>query len=82
LFGESLPAEALRTAESQIARADLVLVIGSSLQVYPANQLPQLCKGTKVLINAEPVAGHAGNFDWFIEGRAGGVLAAAERALL
>jgi len=42
LFGEYLPVEALARAESLAAGADLLLCIGSSLEVYPVAQLPQL----------------------------------------
>jgi NAD-dependent deacetylase len=40
LFGEYLPAEALARAEELAAGADLMLCIGSSLEVYPVAQLP------------------------------------------
>jgi NAD-dependent deacetylase len=42
LFGELLPAEALRRAQELCARADLLLCIGSSLEVYPVAELPLL----------------------------------------
>ncbi|MGN8199145.1 SIR2 family NAD-dependent protein deacylase [Salinisphaera sp. RV14] len=38
-FGEMLPTEALRAAESALARADAVLVVGTSNRVYPAAAL-------------------------------------------
>ena len=41
-FGESLPQEPLRRAAEAARRADLFLIIGSSLVVYPAAQLPQM----------------------------------------
>jgi NAD-dependent deacetylase len=40
LFGEYLPPDALRRAEQLAADADLMLCIGSSLEVYPVAQLP------------------------------------------
>ena len=40
LFGELLPADALVRAEGLAARADLLLCIGSSLEVYPVAELP------------------------------------------
>jgi NAD-dependent deacetylase len=40
LFGELLPANALRRAEELAAGADLLLCIGSSLEVHPVAQLP------------------------------------------
>jgi NAD-dependent protein deacetylase/lipoamidase len=42
LFGEMLPAAAISRAQSLAARADLLLCIGSSLEVHPAAALPQL----------------------------------------
>jgi len=57
LFGEPLPAEALSRAQSAAREADLVLVIGSSLQVYPAAGIPRLAlaNGASLcIINAEP----------------------------
>jgi NAD-dependent deacetylase len=40
LFGELLPGDALARAEELAAGADLLLCIGSSLEVYPVAQLP------------------------------------------
>jgi NAD-dependent deacetylase len=42
LFGELLPVEALERAERAAGGADLMLCIGSSLEVYPVAQLPAL----------------------------------------
>ncbi len=42
LFGELLPAEAMAEAERLCSRADLLLCIGSSLEVYPVAGLPAL----------------------------------------
>lgn len=42
LFGEFLPEPALARASALAAAADLLLCIGSSLEVYPVAQLPQL----------------------------------------
>jgi NAD-dependent deacetylase len=52
LFGEYLPEEALRRAELLSAGADLLLCIGSSLEVYPVAQLPAttLAAGGQVAI--------------------------------
>jgi NAD-dependent deacetylase len=41
-FGENLPVQALRDAETEAGRADLLLVLGTSLTVYPAAALPEL----------------------------------------
>jgi NAD-dependent deacetylase len=40
LFGEYLPEAALKRAEALAAGADLMLCVGSSLEVYPVAQLP------------------------------------------
>ncbi len=40
LFGELLPADALREAQRLAAAANLMLCVGSSLEVYPVAQLP------------------------------------------
>ncbi len=40
LFGEYLPEPALLRAQALVAQADLLLCIGSSLEVYPVGQLP------------------------------------------
>lgn len=41
-FGEPMPEQALNRASLEMVRADLVLVVGSSLVVYPAAGLPSL----------------------------------------
>jgi NAD-dependent deacetylase len=45
LFGEYLPVEAFARAEALAAGADLMLCIGSSLEVYPVAQLPDTTLG-------------------------------------
>jgi NAD-dependent deacetylase len=64
LFGEYLPADALARAEQLAADADLLLCIGSSLEVYPVAQLPAvtLTAGGQVAIitqGATPFDGRA-----------------------
>ncbi len=59
LFGEALPEEALRKAQDASERAELFIVLGSSLQVSPANWFPQVAKshGAKlVILNRESTA--------------------------
>ena len=52
LFGELLPVEAFARAERLAASADLMLCVGSSLEVYPVAGLPEvtLASGGKVAI--------------------------------
>lgn len=80
LFGESLPYEALDNATGAISKADLVVVIGTSLQVYPVNQLPELCKGKKVYVNLDTVE-NSSQFDLMIQGSARDVLTKVEMLL-
>lgn len=57
LFGESLDQNLLLKANTETAKADLFIVLGSSLTVSPANQYPLLAKerGAKlVIINHDP----------------------------
>ena len=58
-FGEALPEEAFRNAQSLAIRADVMLVLGTSLTVFPAAGIPRLTlqKGGKVIIvNAQPTS--------------------------
>jgi NAD-dependent deacetylase len=52
LFGEYLPVDALAKAESFAAGADLMVCIGSSLEVYPVAELPgtTLAAGGRIAI--------------------------------
>lgn len=77
LFGESLPEETLRRAVQASASADMMLVVGSSLVVKPAAQLPVLARRNGaglVIVNREPTPldeiAHA-----VVRGEAGPVLA-------
>jgi NAD-dependent deacetylase len=56
-FGESLPAEALRQAAAESQQADLMLVLGTSLTVYPAASMPDYTLrggGEIVIVNNAP----------------------------
>src|SRR5699024_2476544 len=57
LFGESLPTEAFHAAERWSEKAELFIVLGSSLTVSPANMFPLIAKehGAKlVIVNHDP----------------------------
>jgi NAD-dependent deacetylase len=45
LFGELLPADAMAEAEALASRADLMICVGSSLEVYPVAGLPSVTLG-------------------------------------
>jgi NAD-dependent deacetylase len=44
LYGEQLPAQALIAAQREARRCDVMLVAGSSLEVYPAADLPVIAR--------------------------------------
>lgn len=69
LFGETLPEHAWNRTLRNIQDADLVIVIGTSLQVYPVAQLPSMTKGKTVLINKE-IGRLRSSFDVVIEASA------------
>ena len=56
-FGQSMPVLAMQRAEQETRAADLFIVLGSSLVVYPAAGFPQLAKhngANLVIVNREP----------------------------
>ena len=56
-FGQAMPVEPMRRAEAEALAADLFVVLGSSLVVYPAAGFPALAKrnGARlVIVNREP----------------------------
>ena len=71
-FNESLSLQALDEAEHALKACDLVLVIGTSANVYPAASLPKLVKsngGWIIVINPSHTA-HVPNADVFLQGSA------------
>lgn len=73
LFGEDLPEHALDTAAVWMRHADAVLVIGSSLVVYPVAALPTLALDTGaslVLVNESPTS-YDGMADAVVRAKAG-----------
>jgi NAD-dependent deacetylase len=79
LFGEMLPQDELNGATREMEKADLVIVIGTSLSVYPVNSLPGMTKGRKVYINQEIM--DEVFFDLTYEEKAGQVLEDVDHAL-
>jgi NAD-dependent deacetylase len=78
LFGEPMPRAAMAEAERRARAADLFVVVGSSLAVYPAAYLPRHARhaGARLaIINLTPTAyDHAA--DVVVHGRASDVLRA------
>jgi NAD-dependent deacetylase len=82
LFEEALPVEAYNRAEDACRRCDVLLVVGSSLEVFPVAGLPQQAKahGAKiVMVNREPTACDP-LADVLLRGEAGAILPAVVRA--
>lgn len=58
-YGESLSSSVLKQAEISFSQADLTLIMGSSLTVYPAAAFPELTNfygGKTVIVNAQPTS--------------------------
>ncbi len=75
-FGEGIPPEAQRAANELARSCDLMLLIGTSGEVAPANYLPQVAKGRGALIaenNLEPTHLTYHLTDHFLPGPAGEV---------
>ncbi|SET05884.1 NAD-dependent deacetylase [Natronincola peptidivorans] len=73
LFGEMLPTEEWNQTLMEIEQCDLLIVMGTSLEVYPVNQIPLMAKGKTVYINNEDIGKDYG-FDLTIIGKAKEVL--------
>jgi len=75
-FGEQLPAEALRQAVEHSRRCDLLIVVGSSLVVFPAAYMPVYAKeaGAAVAIVNLTVTDFDDRADLVIHGKAGEVM--------
>ncbi len=56
LYGESLDGFTFRDAENEVAQADVMIVGGSSLTVYPAASLVGNFNGILIIINYSPTA--------------------------
>lgn len=83
LFGESLPEGAIQRALLGALTSDLVVVLGSSLQVAPANMVPQVAQenGARlVIVNHDPTPFDE-DADLVIRDGIGATLAAMERKL-
>jgi NAD-dependent deacetylase len=78
-FGEAIPSRAMAVSQMQTQKCDVLLVAGTSLQVYPAAQIPISVKlryppATVLEINREPSALHRQVADVLLLGSAGEIL--------
>jgi NAD-dependent deacetylase len=83
MFGELLPAGAMEEASELVLAARLLLVVGSSLEVYPVAGLPEdgLEAGARLAIVNRGPTPYDRRADLKIDGSAGDVLAATLAAL-
>lgn len=77
-FEEMLPEAALSAAEDAVHRCDILLVVGTSAEVYPAAALPQRAQSAGAAVleinpNATPLSARA---DYVLRGAAGALLPA------
>jgi NAD-dependent deacetylase len=83
LFGEPMPAQAIQEAFALARKADVMLVVGSSLVVHPAADIPvaAVSSGARlIVVNAEPTP-LDGLAEVVIHGRSGEVLPEVVRYL-
>jgi len=82
-FGEQLPAEKIRAAWEHAERADVMLVVGSSLLVEPVSLLPGVVleRGGRLAILTEGETPYDGRAHVRLHGRAGAQLQEALAAL-
>jgi NAD-dependent deacetylase len=78
MFGELLPEDALERASELVGQAGLLLVVGSSLEVYPVASLPDeaLAAGAKLAIVNKGSTPYDGRADLVIDAPAGETLTA------
>lgn len=77
MFDEMLPAEALEAAFAAARTADVMMVVGTSLQVAPASELPRLALragGRVIVVNPDEQDGLTGPGVVRLPGKAGQVL--------
>ncbi len=83
-FGEAIPVEALNRSFELASRADVVLIVGTSALVSPANTIPMLARerGAKLIeINKERTHLSETVTDIYLNGNAGDVITALVAAV-
>ncbi|MCX6268649.1 MAG: NAD-dependent deacylase [Bacteroidetes bacterium] len=83
-FGEAIPQLPLAEAYEAASLSDVVLIIGTTGEVMPANQIPFIAKefgATIIEINPEPSAYTDRITDIFLQGKAAGIMLKLEKQL-
>jgi NAD-dependent deacetylase len=84
-FGEAIPVDAAREAERTARRTDVMLVIGTTGEVYPAALVPRdaRCSGARIVeINPSPSTYTGTVTDLFLQGPAAAVMDRLHREVL
>jgi NAD-dependent deacetylase len=83
LFGEPLPKKAFDQALKKVRSADLMLAVGTSLEVYPAASLPEIAKksAAKIISIDSERTDWDGLCDYEVKGPAGEILPRIVQAL-
>ncbi len=84
-FGESIPEKAIREVSEVVPKTDVMLVIGTTGEIYPASLIPGAAKnnGAKIIeVNVERSNYTDTITDIFLQGKASVVLKNLERAIL
>ncbi|MDA8702623.1 hypothetical protein N9M30_01550, partial [Pseudomonadales bacterium] len=82
-FGQSMPEVPMQRATSMVEACDLMIVLGSSLTVYPAAGFPEYAKqlGAKLVIINRDETGLDGIADLVIQQQIGAVMQQANQRL-
>jgi len=83
-FGEPIPQKALAASYEAAGISDVFLIIGTTGEVMPANQIPLMAKsnGAKIIeVNPEESNYTSGVTDIFLKGKAGEVMEQLEKEL-
>lgn len=83
-FGEPISEEAAARAVNETSRADILLIVGTTGEVVPANMLPGLAKsaGARIIeINPQPSEYTGAITDIFLRGKAGDICSQLETYL-
>jgi len=67
-FGEELPERFYKLLKQDVPKADLLLVMGTSLNVAPVSNIPNMVRCNRVLFNRDLVMRLRRNKDTFVEG--------------
>ncbi len=79
LFGESLPQEAFHQAMEELSKADMILILGTSLEVFPAARLPFMYPMKRAYVDLEAYAD--GRIEHVFKEKIGPFLETVDRSL-